>query len=317
MADADEPNADAGALQEEAQKSRDALMGLLLPFQQALVSELLQEDGLAILAPGLGLHQVVAVLLRLQNARLREPGQRGVVLVLGAAAWQRDTLRRELARIDPLAAQAGAATEGEPAADYRLAGMLIDSAAASNCTVAPAIYSHIWRYQPQCRRRRRRSGRGEQRGAGCRARGTVPLARGAVCDHAHPGGGPAQRAPQRAGCGGAGGAQRPEVRGSRGGWRQRWAAVHASSGKRAGPYPRAKGLHPATPLLNCWCGVPPLYPASRVTDTSGEGFATRLFKGGHPQGFVRAFSDLPSAFTAEFNKARRSAGPPLQPDCLF
>ena len=100
-------------------------MGLLLPFQQALVGDLLQEDGLCILAPGVGLHQVVAVLLRLQGARLRQPAQRGVVLVLGASAWQRDALRRELARIDPLTAQLGAgagaaaaAAEGEQACEH-------------------------------------------------------------------------------------------------------------------------------------------------------------------------------------------------------
>lgn len=81
---------------------REAASSLLLPFQRALVEELLEEDGLCVLSPGLGLHQVVAVLLRLQDARLRQPGQRGCVLVLGAAPWQRDALRRELLRIDPV-----------------------------------------------------------------------------------------------------------------------------------------------------------------------------------------------------------------------
>lgn len=56
--------------------------------------------------------QVVAVLLRLQDVRLRKPGQRGVVLVLGASSWQRDTLRRELQRIDPAIRQRAAAAVG-------------------------------------------------------------------------------------------------------------------------------------------------------------------------------------------------------------
>lgn len=84
---------------------REAVQGMLLPFQRSILQDLLQEDGLCVMAPGIGLHQVVAVLLRLQDARLRDPAQRGVVLVLGASAWQRDALRRELARIDPVVRQ--------------------------------------------------------------------------------------------------------------------------------------------------------------------------------------------------------------------
>jgi hypothetical protein len=52
-------------------------------------------------------------------------------------------------------------------------------------------------------------------------------------------------------------------------------------------------LLPAAAATCCCC---------RVSDSSGEGFAARLFKGGHPEGWVRAFSDSPSAMTAEFNK---------------
>ncbi len=96
------------------ERDREVLLNMLLPFQRALVADLLQEDGLCVLAPGIGLHQVVAVLLRLQDARLRGPSQRGVVLVLGAAPWQRDALRRELARIDPVASglASGAGSSG-------------------------------------------------------------------------------------------------------------------------------------------------------------------------------------------------------------
>lgn len=91
--------------QQARERGRDMVMGTLLPFQRAMLEDLLREDGLCIMAPGIGLHQVVAVLLRLQDARLREPSQRGVVLVLGAAPWQRDALRRELARVESMASQ--------------------------------------------------------------------------------------------------------------------------------------------------------------------------------------------------------------------
>ena len=143
----------------EADAVRQAAAGMLLPFQRALLEELLEEDGLCVLSPGLGLHQasgccwrhrflsassllaagcpvaccrpeerhttrptvppwlqVVAALLRLQDARLHAPGQRGVVLVLGAAPWQRDLLRRELLRIDPAIAERAAAAIGARAA---------------------------------------------------------------------------------------------------------------------------------------------------------------------------------------------------------
>lgn len=43
-----------------------AAAGMLLPFQRQIVEELLEEDGLCVLSPGMGLPQVVAVLLRLQ-----------------------------------------------------------------------------------------------------------------------------------------------------------------------------------------------------------------------------------------------------------
>lgn len=52
------------------------------------------------------------MLLRLQDARLRQRGQRGVVLVLGASPWQRDALRRELRRIDPAIRQRASAAVG-------------------------------------------------------------------------------------------------------------------------------------------------------------------------------------------------------------
>lgn len=42
--------------------------------------------------------------------------------------------------------------------------------------------------------------------------------------------------------------------------------------------------------------------AHRVTDTSGEGFAVRLYRERNTTGFLRALSDQPAAFTASFSK---------------
>ena len=65
------------------------------------MEELLQQDGLTILANGLTWQKVFAVLLRLQIERRKYPTQRGVLLVLGCRDWQRITLKDELARLDP------------------------------------------------------------------------------------------------------------------------------------------------------------------------------------------------------------------------
>jgi hypothetical protein len=50
--------------------------------------------------------------------------------------------------------------------------------------------------------------------------------------------------------------------------------------------------------------------AHLVQDSSGEGFAVRLFRKGNQAGFVRALSDQPAAFVSGFGKVR-----PLE--CLF
>jgi len=73
----------------------------LLPFQRTVIEQVLEDDCLCILAPGLGLHQIVAVLLRLQDVRVQSPDQGGSVLIIGASPWQRTALSSELSRIHP------------------------------------------------------------------------------------------------------------------------------------------------------------------------------------------------------------------------
>ncbi len=46
--------------------------------------------------------------------------------------------------------------------------------------------------------------------------------------------------------------------------------------------------------------------AHRVSDTSGEGFAVRLYRAANRNGFVRAFSDQPPSFLG-FSKVRMKA----------
>lgn len=42
--------------------------------------------------------------------------------------------------------------------------------------------------------------------------------------------------------------------------------------------------------------------AHRVTDSSGEAFAVRLYRTANKHGFIRAFSDQPTGFASGFNK---------------
>ena len=50
--------------------------------------------------------------------------------------------------------------------------------------------------------------------------------------------------------------------------------------------------------------------AHNVADTSGEGFAVRLFRKGNQRGFIRALSDQPAFFAAGFNKVRQCPNEP-------
>lgn len=48
--------------------------------------------------------------------------------------------------------------------------------------------------------------------------------------------------------------------------------------------------------------------AHNVSDTSGEGFAVRLFRKGNRRGFIRALSDQPSFFASGFAKVSSPRG---------
>lgn len=85
---------------EKGQESRHK-KHVLLNFQRDIINSVIENDALFVLAPGLGLYQVVAVLLKLQDERRKLSGEHGVTLVIGADATQRTTLQMELNRIYP------------------------------------------------------------------------------------------------------------------------------------------------------------------------------------------------------------------------
>ena len=100
--------------------AEDTAMAQLLPFERQMVEELLDEDGLCVMAAGLSWQRVAAVLLRLQYARCRQPGQGGAMLILGATEAQRATLQAELLRLN----QGPAARHAFPEKTFALRGLV-------------------------------------------------------------------------------------------------------------------------------------------------------------------------------------------------
>lgn len=74
----------------------------LLNFQQAIVENAIQEDGLFVIAPGLGTYQIVGVLLQLQDERRKLSGEEGVTLVIGADTTQKSAIQQQMDAIHPL-----------------------------------------------------------------------------------------------------------------------------------------------------------------------------------------------------------------------
>ena len=63
----------------------------MLPFHESIVSELVEADGVSVLAAGLGTVQVMAALLRIQLGDA--PQQKGLVFILSATDEQRQVRR--------------------------------------------------------------------------------------------------------------------------------------------------------------------------------------------------------------------------------
>eukprot|EP00887_Chlorella_sp_A99_P005233 scaffold1.g5233.t1 len=228
LANDDEP-ADVALEPREGVQSA-IFVGLLLPWQRAMLDELLEEDGLCVLAAGLGMVAAATVLLRLQQAARQQAGQQGVLLVIGAHPWQRDALQRELTRLNAaIAADAGAAG--------------LDTAAAAGAPPAEVTAD-----VPSQER-------------------TSLYASHAVLFVT-----------------------------------TRILVVDLLS-SRVRPADIAGLL-----VLNAHRRGERAALALPVTDTSGEGFAVRLFKAGAPAGCVRAFSDVPAAFCSNFSKASMGGG---------
>lgn len=75
----------------------------LLPFQKDIIENAIDnKNGLFVLAPGLGVCQLVAVLLKLQDEKRKyNSDEGGVTIVVGADQVLREALQSELARIHP------------------------------------------------------------------------------------------------------------------------------------------------------------------------------------------------------------------------
>eukprot|EP00898_Chlorokybus_atmophyticus_P002162 jgi/Chlat1/2947/Chrsp2S04679 len=72
---------------------------MALAFHRAMLDELLEENGLVVMAAGMGLHKVLAALVRLHHSSK----QQGVLLLVNISEAQRVALRRELQHQDAAA----------------------------------------------------------------------------------------------------------------------------------------------------------------------------------------------------------------------
>lgn len=206
-------------------------MGRLLPFHRRMVQELIESDGLCVMAAGLGWQTVVAVIVRLQLERLRDPSEHGAILVVGCHDWQRRVLRAELERL----AHSSQQPNGDEVNSIDIVEGSCDPSPSSAGLKASELPVEITNETPA-------AGRTElYQTRGCLFVTTRIL----VVDFLN---------------------------------------SRLRSSQVAGII-----------VMN----------AHRVTDTSGEGFAIRLFRTSNQRGFVRGFTDNPVAVTAGFAKTEK------------
>lgn len=188
----------------------------LLPFQRTIVEQTLQDDCVCVMAPGLGMYQIIAVLLQLHDVRsTSNPEQMKPVLIIGASPRQRSVLSKELDRIHPMRSRDGEAGSGN----------------VGRLTLPVEVTAEI--------------------AASERLRLYASCSSVAITT--------------------------------------RILVVDFLTG-RLDPSSVAGII-----ILN----------AHKVTESSGEGFAVRLYRMGNTVGFLRAFSDAPVSFSSEFGKPEK------------
>lgn len=255
----------------------------LLPFQRRAVDELVEADGLCVLAAGLGWAGIVGAVLRLQvrreesgvRAGLPVPGRRaraGVQCLLSGVGWR----GARIAWLPPRASSQQTKTHAPP----------------SPSLLHPCTLSQV--------ERRRLPG---QRGAAIvvgAADWQRDLILGELADLVAAGAGPT------AGLASTSTTPPPAI-----------AALSADTpaALRAHLYATAGVVFATTRILcvDLLSGVAAgpdvagllVLRAHRATAESGEGFAARLVRRAAPRAWLRAVSDSPAAFTAGFARAER------------
>ena len=207
-------------------------------MQRRIIQDMIEEDGLCIMAAGLGWQKILAVMLQLQTERRRNPKERGVVLLLGCTDWQRSMIKRELRRLNPALQRARVAdliavTPSQAAdAPSSAAAPAADGSADQATGLEPEMPVDVTNE--------------------ISATGRIELYRGKACLFVT----------------------------------TRILVVDMLNSRV---------------LPNQIAGMI-IMNAHRVTETSGEGFASRLFRSSNRKGYLRAFSDQPTSFSHGFAK---------------
>ena len=262
-------------------------------MQRRIIQDMIEKDGLCIMAAGLGWQKVLAVMLHLQAERRRNPKERGVLLLLGCTDWQRSMIKQELRRLNPaikraravnvtadtVAAVNGAAADQTPAAavadqgvsaeagaeDDQAAAGMVAAGVAADSTTSGAIITPNTAESPDP------------------AADTAPGADADKADHAD--------------------------------FEMEMPVDVTNEITAAGRVELYRGkacLFVTTRILvvdmlnsrvlpNQIAGMI-IMNAHRVTETSGEGFAARLYRSSNRKGYLRAFSDQPTSFSHGFAK---------------
>jgi DNA excision repair protein ERCC-4 len=109
----------------------------MLPYFETMIAQLLEHDGLCVLAEGLGLHKLLAAFVRLHAAQ-----GGGLVLLLGCQDWQKRSLLQDLAAsrdADADAEAGGGAAPTDITADMSIAERLAHYAAGGCAFVTTRI----------------------------------------------------------------------------------------------------------------------------------------------------------------------------------
>ncbi len=262
-------------------------------LQRRIIQDMIEQDGLCIMAAGLGWQKVLAVMLQLQAERRMNPKERGVLLLLGCTDWQRSMIKQELRRLNPAIKRARAVNvTGRPVTDMTPAveGQITAAEDLSSSSVTAAAAAAAAGHSAP-----------SSDGAARLSSEVEPVAPTEGAAAVNPAAGAASASDVHVAADSSHDMEMPVD-----------VTNEISAAGRIELYRGKACLFVTTRILvvdmlnsrvlpNQIAGMI-VMNAHRVTETSGEGFAARLYRSSNRKGYLRAFSDQPTSFSHGFAK---------------